>query len=199
MKKQEIERMYTQKVAELLNQGWRVHASTMPGHQGEIAHIDLTDGNEIRRVLLERELAWSHLDDGFHGDRITITVGRNTEQVWPGWDSTIWNQRLEVLSQIEMAEIQTPDRRHPDGWFTDFDEAVRISKIRHARREVQQLADAKELGDAYKSIALRWLRKQPKMKTCKLEDITKMTAWRTSDGHRSFRIEAKGKKYTLRA
>lgn len=199
MKKQEIERMYTEKVAELLNQGWRVHASTMPGHQGEIAHIDLTDGNEIRRVLLERELAWSHLDDGFHGDRITITVGRNTEQVWPGWDSTIWNQRLEVLSQIEMAEIQTPDRRHPDGWYTDFDEAVRISKIRHARREAQRLADAKELGDAYKSIALRWLRKQPKMKTCKLEDITKMTAWRTSDGHRSFRIEAKGKKYTLRA
>lgn len=199
MKKQEIERMYTQKVAELLNQGWRVHASTMPGHQGEIAHIDLTDGNEIRRVLLERELAWSHLDDGFHGDRITITVGRNTEQVWPGWDSTIWNQRLEVLSQIEMAEIQTPDRRHPDGWYTDFDEAVRISKIRHARREAQRLADAKELGDAYKSIALRWMRKQPKMKTCKLEDITKMTAWRTSDGHRSFRIEAKGKKYTLRA
>lgn len=199
MKKQEIERMYTQKVAELLNQGWRVHASTMPGHQGEIAHIDLTDGSEIHRVLLQRELAWSHLDDGFHGDRITITVGRNTEEVWPGWDSTIWNQRLEVLSQIEMAEIQTPDRRHPDGWYTDFEEAVRISKIRHARREAQWLADAKELGDAYKSIALRWLRKQPKMKTCKLEDITKMTAWRTSDGHRSFRIEAKGKKYTLRA
>lgn len=199
MKKQEIERMYTQKVAELLNQGWRVHASTMPGHQGEIAHIDLTDGSEIHRVLLQRELAWSHLDDGFHGDRITITVGRNTEEVWPGWDSTIWNQRLEVLSQIEMAEIQTPDRRHPDGWYTDFEEAVRISKIRHARREAQRLADAKELGDAYKSIALRWLRKQPKMKTCKLEDITKMTAWRTSDGHRSFRIEAKGKKYTLRA
>lgn len=199
MKKQEIERMYTQKVAELLNQGWRVHASTMPGHQGEIAHIDLTDGSEIHRVLLQRELAWSHLDDGFHGDRITITVGRNTGEVWPGWDSTIWNQRLEVLSQIEMAEIQTPDRRHPDGWYTDFEEAVRISKIRHARREAQRLADAKELGDAYKSIALRWLRKQPKMKTCKLEDITKMTAWRTSDGHRSFRIEAKGKKYTLRA
>lgn len=116
-----------------------------------------------------------------------------------GLGQTIWNQRLEVLSQIEMAEIQTPDRRHPDGWYTDFDEAVRISKIRHARREAQRLADAKELGDAYKSIALRWLRKQPKMKTCKLEDITKMTAWRTSDGHRSFRIEAKGKKYTLRA
>ncbi|MFR3923550.1 MAG: hypothetical protein ACLTYN_17880 [Dysosmobacter welbionis] len=111
--------------------------------------------------------------------------------MWPGWDSTIWNQRLEVLSQIEMAEIQTPDHRHPDGWYTDFEEAVRISKIRHARWEAQRLADAKELGDAYKSIALRWLRKQPKMKTCKLEDITKMTAWRTSDGHRSFRIEAK--------
>lgn len=199
MKKQDIERKYTEKVAELLNQGWRVHTSTMPGHQGEVAHIDLTDGSEIRRVVLERELAWSHLDEGFHGERITITVGRNTDQIWPGWDSTVWNNHLEKISQIEYAEIQAPDRRHPDGWYTDFDEAIRIAHIQHSRREAQRLPERKELGDAYKSIALRWLRKQPRMKTAKLEDITKMTAWRTSEGRRSFQIEAKGKRYTLHA
>ena len=44
MKKTTIERMYTAKVAELLNQGWHINATTMSGHQGEIAHIDLTDG-----------------------------------------------------------------------------------------------------------------------------------------------------------
>ena len=54
MKKQDIRRIYTQKVTELLTQGYTIYPDTMNGSQGEIAHIDLTDGNEIVRVLLEK-------------------------------------------------------------------------------------------------------------------------------------------------
>ena len=45
MKKQDIRRIYTQKVTELLTQGYTIYPDTMNGSQGEIAHIDLTDGN----------------------------------------------------------------------------------------------------------------------------------------------------------
>ena len=199
MKKTAVERMYTAKIAELLNQGWRVHASTMPGHQGEIAHVDLTDGTEIRRVLLNRERAWSHFDDGFHGDKVEIIVGRNTDQIWPGWDSTVWNNHLEILSQIELAEIQAPDHNHPDGWYTGFEEAVRISQIRRGRWEARHTAESEERGDAFKSVALRWIRKQPRMKNTHLEDITKMLLNRRADGRIAYTIEAKGKRYTLQA
>ena len=51
MKKSTVERMYSAKVAQLLNDGWHINTGTMPGHQGEIAHIDLTDGSEIRRAV----------------------------------------------------------------------------------------------------------------------------------------------------
>lgn len=42
MKKQDIRNIYTQKVTELLNQGYTIFPDTMGGSQGEIAHIDLT-------------------------------------------------------------------------------------------------------------------------------------------------------------
>ena len=99
MKKTTVERMYTTKVAELLNQGWHIHTSTMPGHQGEIAHVDLTDGSEIRRVLLCRERTWGNSYTDFYGAKIIITVGKNTDRIRSGWDSTLWNNHIEVCSR----------------------------------------------------------------------------------------------------
>ena len=52
MKKNDIRTAYTQKVAELLAQGYTIFPDTMSGHQGEIAKVDLTNGSEILRVLL---------------------------------------------------------------------------------------------------------------------------------------------------
>ena len=128
MKKSTVERMYSAKVAQLLNDGWHINTGTMPGHQGEIAHVDLTDGSEIRRAVLYREMVWGR--DAFDGHKICIVVGRNTDRVYPGWDCTIWNNRLEVLSQIELAEIQEPNHRHPEGWYTDMETAMDIQRLR---------------------------------------------------------------------
>ena len=198
MKKTTVERMYTAKVAELLNQGWHIHTSTMPGHQGEVAHIDLTDGSEIRRALLCREMTWGRSGADFYGHKIIITVGKNTDRIWPGWNSTLWNNHVEVCSQIELAEIQEPDRYHPEGWYTDMETAMDIQRLRIQRWKAQDFDLEKELGPAFKSIALRWLRKQPRMKSAKLEDITKMTRYTTREGKVGFKIEAKGKTFTLR-
>ena len=197
MKKTTVERMYTAKVAELLNQGWHIHTSTMPGHQGEVAHVDLTDGSEIRRALLCREMTWGRSDADFYGHKLIILVGKNTDPIWPGWDSTLWNTHVEVCSQIELAEIQEPDRYHPEGWYTDMATARDIQRIRNERREARRIPTEKVLGTAFKSIALRWVRKQPRMKTTKLEDITKVARYTSRDGSTGFKIEAKGKTFTL--
>lgn len=197
MKKTTVERMYTAKVAELLNQGWHIYTSTMPGHQGEVAHVDLTNGSEIRRALLCREMTWGRSGADFYGHKIIITVGKNTDRIWPGWNSTLWNNRVEVCSQIELAEIQEPDRYHPEGWYTDMATAQDIQRIRNERREARRIPTEKVLGTAFKSIALRWVRKQPRMKTTKLEDITKVARYTSRDGSTGFKIEAKGKTFTL--
>ena len=204
MKKTTVERMYTAKIAELLNQGWHIHTSTMPGHQGEIAHVDLTDGSEIRRALLHREMVWGDRHTDFHGHKIIILVGKNTDRICAGWDSTLWNNHLEVCSQIELAEIQEPDRYHPEGWYTDMATAEDIQAIRNQRRRARRTPTRRELGEASKSIALRWLKRTQKgFKSARLSDITKVT--RVNRTHwdkptpelECYEIEAKGKTYRL--
>ena len=125
MKKQDIRNAYTQKVTELLNQGYTIFPDTMNGSQGEIAHIDLTNGSEIIRVLLERGLCWSHISDGFHGDVITLTIGRAAADTWVGdrWDGTIWNSRLEPSFQIKWAEVNGRGK----GWYIELDESPALA------------------------------------------------------------------------
>ncbi len=195
MKKQDIRNIYTQKVAELLNQGYTIFPDTMSGSQGEIAHIDLTNGFEILRVLLERELFWNDSDEGFHGDVVTLTIGKAAVDTWVGdrWDGLLWNNRLESRFQIRWAEI----KGNREGWYTDLDEAARIWHIRRERYRRNGISRSEELSTAFKSAALRWLQKQPRMKRRKLEDIEKMERIWDERGHRSFQITVKGKRYTF--
>ena len=199
MKQQEIRNIYTQKVTELLNQGYTIFPDTMNGSQGEIAHIDLTDGNEIVRVLLNRDYRY-HGEGGYWGDTIRLTVGKAGRDTWVGnrWDGTIWNQYLEPRFEIEWADLS----RGRGNWYTSLEEGRRAQEIQHARYGNRPEAYAsEELGAAYKSAALRWVKRQPRMKTCRLEDITAMRRIRrvSHDGkyERYFEIEARGQKLTL--
>ncbi len=197
MKKQDIRNAYTRKVTEFLNQGYTIFPDTMNGSQGEIAHIDLSNGSEIIRVLLERSTHWERGEGGYVGDTIRLTVGRAGSDTWVGdrWDGTVWNNRLEPLFQIEWAWVT--DRIEGD-WYTDMNEGRRIAALRWERYKAKHPERVEVLGDAYKSTALRWLRKQPKMKTCRLEDIEQVQRVRNDDGTRRFEIIAKGKRFTLR-
>ena len=197
MKKQDIRRIYTQKVTELLNQGYTIFPDTMSGHQGEIAHIDLTNGSEILRVLLNRGSRWDRSEGGYNGDTICLTVGKASPdtRVFDNWDGIIWNNRLEPRFQIEWAWI---GGNRKSEWYTDLEEGSRISRIQWERYKAQQTENREVLGEAFKSAALKWLRKQPRMKTCKLEDIEKIERVWDRKGKRSFEITAKGKRYTIR-
>lgn len=190
MKSQIIRTQYTQKVTELLNQGYTIFPDTMAGSQGEIAHIDLAKGSEIIRVLLTKDCSWR---DDFYGDVITLTVGRAAPETRVRlWDGTVWNNRLETLFEIKWAEIS---RR--DDWYTDMEEGKRIEALRYTRRRAREIRIREDLGDAYKSVALRWLRNQPRMKSCKLADIEKMVRVIDDKGTRRFEITARGNRYTM--
>ena len=195
MTKQDIRKAYTDQVAQLLNQGYTIFPDTMGGCQGEIAHIDLTNGSEILRVLLERGLCWRHNDDGFDGDVITLTVGKaaSDTRIRGNWDGTIWNEKLEPIFQIQWAELRT----RGDGWYTELADADRIGRIQWERYKRRKTRCREELGTAFKSAALPWLRKQPRMKSCRLEDIERMERYTDRDGRRHFEILARGKRYTL--
>lgn len=195
MKKQDIRRIYTEKVTELLNQGWTIFPDTMNGSQGEIAHIDLTDGNEIRRVLLERDTHWEREEGGYWGDVIRLTVGRAGKDTWVGqtWDGTVWNNRLEPIFQIEWAWLGS--RRCSD-WYVSLEEGRAAHQKQLERyRNREDRTNYTDLPDACKSAALRWVRKQPRMKTCRLEEIEKVRKVRTPDGKAHYEITARGRTF----
>ncbi len=197
MKKQDIRNIYTQKVTELLNQGYTIFPDTMNGSQGEIAHIDLTNGSEILRVLLYREHHWERGEDGYIGDAICLTVGKAAPdtRVYSDWQGTLWNNRLEPRFQIEWAWIGRDTRSE---WYTTMEEGRHISKLQLERYKAKHSDRVEVLGDAFKSAALKWLRKQTRMKTCKLEDIEQVQRVWDDHGARRFEIIAKGKRYTVR-
>lgn len=98
-KKQDIDRIFTEKVSELIAQGFQINPATMGGSQGEIARVDLCKGDELIRVLLESRSGW-----GEYPDYLSLTVGRCTEPLRNDSFNTheiIWNHKLEIVSEIK--------------------------------------------------------------------------------------------------
>lgn len=181
MNKDDISRIYTSKIAELLSAGYQINPWTMSGCQGEIAKVDLTNGSEIIRVLIEKSCEFSI------GNIVTITIGRVVEQ----GGLTIWNDCLEVCSQIKFAQIV-------EDYYTTYDEGVKIEEKREQRFVRRENWPSSDLGDAYKRIALRWIQRKPCMKSYRLKDIEYMTRSMDCYGRNMYHIMAKGQNFIIR-
>ena len=169
----------------------------MGGSQGEIAHVDLYRGDEIIRVLLDRTIGHGEKPDGFR-----LIVGRNTDRIrmncFDTLGNTIWNSHLEILSEIELCQIG-------ENYYTDAETGKSIQEKRRARREARHESVRRNLPDAFKCAALKYVQRQPRMKSCKLSDVTRVTRInRSSWGEVTpalycYEIEARGKTFRLLA
>ena len=106
----DIRRIYTQKVAELLAQGYQINPETMNGSQGEMAHIDLTNGAEILRVLIETCGSYGES----YGDILTIRVGRCNDEIRGRW-LTIWNSWLDTTTYTKPTTTRITHSSHSIG------------------------------------------------------------------------------------
>ena len=132
MNQNDINRAFTEKVTELLSRGYQIHPGTMGGSQGEIAHVDLYKGDEIIRVLLDHSAGHGEKPDG-----IRLIVGRNTDRIrmncFDKLGNTIWNNHLEILSEIEFCQIG-------ENYYTDAESGRAIQEKRDARRRARRRA-----------------------------------------------------------
>lgn len=97
MKYVDINRRYTEIVAEYMAKGYTINTASMGGSQGETCKIDLTNGTEIIRIMVDTFSDWTANLNG-----IQIIVGKALdEDVRPhsnsGWN-TLWNNRLEIIT-----------------------------------------------------------------------------------------------------
>ena len=185
MKKQELDRIYTEKATELLTKGYTIHTGTMNGSQGEVAHLDFTNGSEVLRLLMERNCAYeAGLESTWR-----ICIGRCTDDLSRG--SGIWNYRLETVWEIEFAQLT-------EDWLVGMEEGIAAGRKR-VERLMALCEKPQQVSDAFKSVALRWLRKQPKMKRCQLEDIQSVKRGTWVGGGVCYEIIACGRTFRLHA
>ena len=197
MNQNDINRMFTEKVTELIGQGYQINPATMSGSQGEYAHVDLRKGTDIIRVLLDDG---SDYEEGV--DFMRLVVGRCTDQIRMGTfdrlGNTIWNNRLEILFEIKFAKIA-------EDYFTDMETGVQMRRKRYLRWKQKDRRARRDLPDSFKSAALRYVQKQPRMKTCKLSEIERVTRvnrtqWNeTLPDLRGYEIVARGKTFFIKA
>jgi len=111
MKYIDINQKFTAKVAEYIAKGYTINTATMSGSQGEVAHVDLTDGNQVVRVLLD---SFTEYDSFNSLSGLEIVVGTPADKVVPydtARHNTIWNNRLEVIESERFYEIGSSKRR----------------------------------------------------------------------------------------
>ena len=197
MNQNDINRVFTDKVTELIGQGYQINPATMGGSQGEIGKVDLRKGDEIIRVLLGTSTDYDQNLDCIH-----LMVGRCTDCIridrFESIGNTIWNNNLEILFEIKFAKIG-------ENFFTDMETGALMRKKRHLRWKERQMPSRRDLPDSFKSAALHYLRRQPRMKTCKLSEIDRVTRINCSEWGetlpdlRGYEIVARGRSYFLPA
>lgn len=202
MKFVDINRKFTEAVTEWIGKGYIINSATMGGSQGEISKVDLTNGSEIIRVLLNSTgHPITKIEDRFYSfDIVELTVGRVTDQIVPNspsvWD-TVWNEHLEVISSEEFYEI---GRNRREKWYGTKAEAIAQQDKNWERSEARKVSERTELDAA--AIVLPFVKRQQRCKSVKLHEITKVTKTIHhnvfDDGvHVNYAVEVRGATYRL--
>jgi len=201
----EINKRFTEIVVEYMAKGYYINTASQSGSQGEIAKVDVTDGKEIIRILIDNFNSW---DDNTSLEGIEIVVGKVAEndRVTPNstrtW-GTIWNNHLEVISEEKFYQVGRENRCGSKNYGT-HDEAVEAQDKRYDRYRMNRQSDGEHIfSQTVHSAVLPFVKRQPKCKTARLADIEKVysvvNTSRFSNGKvsKSYYVVARGKRYKL--
>lgn len=181
MKFEIINRKFTETVADWMAKGWYINTASMRGSQGEIGKVDLTDGTEVIRVLLDNFREWGIRieDKRYEFEGVKIVVGKVTDGTIPNstddWN-TVWNEHLEIITEEIFYEIG--DNRHGRKWYGTREEAITQqdkARARYAGRQIERviLIGARNPVDNKKvaEIAKAYVKRQPRCRSTKRRDI----------------------------
>lgn len=186
----EINKRYTEIVAEYIGKGYTINTTSMNGSQGEIAKVDLTNGEEIIRVMINSFFSYGAGHDG----GVEIIIGKSTDNVKPNssdnWN-TVWNGKLKVLHSEKFFKLYT-DRQHETVYGTEEEaQAIADKKFeRYCRRSAK--ASAPEMNEKKREIAKRIIRREFGAKRIAEADV------KISKNGKKYIVSYKGKTYTLR-
>lgn len=161
MKFAEINKRYTDKVAEYLAKGYMINAGTMGGSQGEISKIDLFKGTELIRVYIYRESRYSFKnEDDFYGDTVVLRVGKWSKEVNPNCsgDRTVWMNDLEIIYE-ETFYLVSHYAYYGKAWYVDDIEEARASQRTRRSRYKSVTTKVEITNDRSREIAGKYVKR----------------------------------------
>ena len=175
----DIEKVFTEKAAQLMAKGYRVNAVTSSGSQGETARWDLTNGEEVIRIALNDECRkdWTKV--------VVLTLERFPYD--PHRD-LLWGGEGEEVDRMEWAVVDG-DAYNLDGKFltlADY-EAGKVAEKRLSR-SCRRTAPAGVISYDADTV----LRIVHNVKGCKGVKADEITRVRRADG--AYRIDICGHK-----
>ena len=87
MTRNELDRIFTNKVKEYFSKGFTINTKTMGGTQGELARVDVRKDDTLIRIYMET-------DGSDYGELINIIIGKA-----PQTNRNIWNSQLEIIEK----------------------------------------------------------------------------------------------------
>ena len=127
----DINKRYTAIIAEYLAKGYTINTGSMGGTQSDRAHIDLTNGDEIIRIMIH---SFRERVGNIYLGGLDIIVGQATDDVEPNsGESTliIWNEKLDIISR---ERFYTVGNNHGHGnYYGTKEEAVAAEQKRIQR------------------------------------------------------------------
>ena len=193
MFKKDIDRLFSEKVAEFIAQGFWIHTASMHGSEGEIAKVDLTNGKVLYRLLMES--GWKS-DYVVGADIVRLVLGRVKEEDFRS--NSVWNKRLERLEVREFHQLS----RYRDYYIESSDSLLRLMSHKAVERwKCRQTKNEVDLTDipGVRQAAVKYLRRQKGFKTAK-EVVVDRVFRRKEVGHYGvvhtcYYVESKGKRF----
>lgn len=185
----DINKLFTDKMLEYINQGYTVNSSTMSGTQGELAKVDLTNGKEIIRLYLDHRCSVKNNYLYFIAERFT------GKKYLTRFDRTIWNGNGEKVFEKRFAEVER------DKYYIDENnEEYKTIKAKQAdRAQFRNYCPYKTKRINNKKadlIAYKLVKKFPKTKSIKPRDIESVTKHEYTNRAKYY-VKCKGKVYSF--
>lgn len=133
----DINELFTKVVQKYLAQGLSVNLNTMSGSQGEIAKVDLTDGEHIYRIRIEKE---HHFEKHIDILRLEVRLYEANNDKIDDSFHTLWNSQGQLIENINFYELDGrgyADVYTIDEKFADECEEKRFQRFRatHPQRK----------------------------------------------------------------
>lgn len=176
---EDLNKIFSDKTAELLRKGYTIDVAGMSGHQGEIGKIIFKKNDNYYILIMESKSTFA---EGKYNERYIIRFGKYTEKVkdhgMNNW-VTFWVEKFDTTWSLEFVKIT-------DNYFVTAEKAKSINEKWHNRCKNRYDGLVKVIDSKYYKYILPAVRAQKGCKSLKISNILEVkrvpiTSWTTDE------------------